>query len=70
MSKLIIIIIITMMMIIITVIINFKETIKETIGMCMMYMTIPQSPFLYSKLYNIYSIFDIYCIGIGDKCIV
>ena len=41
MSKLIIIIIITMMMIIITVIINFKETIKETIGMCMMYMTIP-----------------------------
>ena len=29
-----------------------------------------QSPFLYSKLYNIYSIFNIYCIGIGENCIV
>ena len=44
----------------------------ETIGMCgeIIRSTIWQSPFLYSKLYNIYSIFNIYCIGIGDNCIV
>ena len=44
----------------------------ETIGMCgeTIRPTIGQSPFLYSKLYNIYSIFNIYCIGIGDNCIV
>ena len=37
------------------------ETIRPTIW---------QSPFLYSKLYNIYSIFNIYFIGIGENCIV